>query len=217
MKERVAAVSLPSSWFAKILGIVRPYTSRVGRAYRNRSLRQAIKTNPLRIVIGASGVFEPGWIPTNSDQLNLLHEDAWSSFFSPDSILALLAEHVWEHLTLAEGKIAAAICYRYLKRGGYMRIAVPDGLFPSAQYQEYIKVGGEGGGGEIGGHKVVYTYRLLRESLESVGFTVTLLEYHDESGKLHFNEWRREDGMIHRSKRFDSRGAVSIVVDAKKI
>ena len=207
----------PRSWFANVIRIAKSYKKDIKHAYHDKSLRQAIKTSPLRIVIGSSGVFEPGWIPTNSDQLNLLHQESWDLYFRHESIEALLAEHVWEHLTVAEGKTAAAICYRYLKHGGYLRIAVPDGLFPCAQYQEYIGVGGKGGGGEIGGHKVVYTYRTLSETLESAGFTVTLLEYHDELGNLHLNEWRPEDGMIHRSRRFDSRGAVSIVADAKKI
>jgi predicted SAM-dependent methyltransferase len=202
--------------FYDMVRLGRPLKKRVEHVYRGLSLRHAIRRGPLRVVIGASGVFEPGWIPTNADQINLLRPDSWNSYFKPESIAALLAEHVWEHLTLEQGKIAAAICYRYLKPGGYLRIAVPDGLFPCEEYREYIKIGGVGGGGEVGGHKVVYTYRTLQETLESAGLTVNLLEYHDELGNLHFNEWLPQDGMIHRSKRFDSRGAVSIIADARK-
>jgi len=166
-------------------------------------------------VIGASGVFDAGWTPTDHDQLNLLREQSWGAYVSPGSIDAILAEHVWEHLTLEQGKSAAAICYRYLKPGGYIRVAVPDGLHPDAAYREYIKVDGEGGG-EFGGHKVVFTYRDLAGVFESAGFTAQLLEYHDEAGTLHATEWDPAEGMIHRSARFDPRGAISIVLDARK-
>jgi predicted SAM-dependent methyltransferase len=63
---------------------------------------------------------------------------------------------------------------------------------------------------------VVYTYRELVRVFESAGFTVGLLEYHDESGVFHRRDWRPEDGMIHRSERFDERGPVSIILDAVK-
>jgi predicted SAM-dependent methyltransferase len=180
-------------------------------------LKEKLKYVPRRIVIGSSGVFQAGWVPTNAQQLNLVRRDTWTEYFTPDSIDAMLAEHVWEHLTLEEAKTAAATCYHFLKPGGYIRLAVPDGLFPDPEYQEYIKVGGEGGGGEIpGGHMVVYTYGLLREVFESAGFKTRLLEYSDESGGFHFEEWDPADGMIHRSKRFDERGPISIILDATK-
>jgi predicted SAM-dependent methyltransferase len=187
------------------------------RRRHERTLRRRLREEPRRVVIGAGGVFEPDWIPTESHQLNLLRPASWEAFVRLDSIDALLAEHVWEHLTLREGRMAAKTCYRYLKVGGYIRVAVPDGLFPDPEFQEYIKVGGAAGGGEVGGHKVVYTYRQLREVFESAGFQTTLLEYHDEVGRFHGREWNTADGMIHRSKRFDSRGPISIILDAVKV
>lgn len=190
--------------------------SPVRREFRNRLLRRRLKDKPVRIVIGASGVFEAGWIPTDSDQLNLLEPETWARFLEVDSIDAILAEHVWEHLTFAEGMQAAATCFRYLKPGGRVRVAVPDGLFPDPEYQEYIKVGGAGGGLLHPGHLVVYTYASLREVFESAGFSTVLLEYHDEQGNFHGVDWSIAEGMIHRSRRFDDRGPISIVMDAIK-
>ncbi len=83
-------------------------------------------------------------------------------------------------------------------------------------FQEYIKVGGEAGGGVIGGHLVVYTYRQLVDIFEGAGFDVTLLEYHDEAGTAHCAPWDPADGKIHRSQRFDPRGPISIILDARK-
>ena len=56
----------------------------------------------------------------------------------------------------------------------------------------------------------------------SVGFDITLLEYFSENGVFHYHEWNPDDGMITRSKRFDSRNATreltytSIILDARK-
>jgi predicted SAM-dependent methyltransferase len=189
---------------------------RIGRfGEREIMLRRQLESQPRRIVIGASGVCDPGWVATDYVEFDLLRPDSWERYVLPDSIDALLAEHVWERLTLDEGRRAAALCYRFLKRGGYIRVAVPDGCLPDPAYQDYIKVGGSRGG-EIGGHQVVYTYRDLVRVFDSAGFTVRLLEYHDESGIFHRRDWRPEDGMIHRSGRFDERGHVSIILDAIK-
>lgn len=191
-------------------------SSAYGRWMHARKQRRRLREEPRRIVIGASGSFEAGWVPTDRDDLDLLRPDSWERFLRPGSVDALLAEHVWEHLTLEEGKVAAQTCYRFLKPGGYVRVAVPDGLFPDPRFREYIEVDGEAGGGDVGGHKVVYTYDQLTDVFESVGFRTILLEYHDEAGHFHERDWNPADGMVHRSRRFDPRGPISIVLDAVK-
>ncbi|MDB5319211.1 MAG: hypothetical protein JWN40_842 [Phycisphaerales bacterium] len=183
---------------------------------REETLRRQLLETPRRIVIGASGVFEPGWTPTDAREFDLLQAQTWERFVQPESIDCLMAEHVWEHLTLDQGRTAALTCRRFLKPGGYLRVAVPDGLFPSADYQEYIKIGGKAGGGVVGGHLIVYTYAMLRDVFESAGFKTTLLEYHDEAGQFHYQDWDPAQGKIHRSKRFDDRGPISIILDAHK-
>jgi len=178
------------------------------------------KIQPPRLVVGASGVFEPGWIPTDVHTLNLLTPKRWLLFFPYDSIHAILAEHVWEHLTLEQGKIAASTCFQFLKKGGYVRIAVPDGLHPQPSYIDYVKPGGTGIGADD--HKVLYTYKTLAGIFEAAGFKVSLLEYFDENGKFHYNAWNKEDGMIHRSSRYDERNKdgvlnyTSLIIDAIK-
>jgi predicted SAM-dependent methyltransferase len=183
---------------------------------REAALRRHLDNQPWRIVIGAGGVFEPGWIPTDAREFDLLRPETWERFVPPGSVDALMAEHVWEHLTLDEGRTAARTCLRFLKPGGHLRVAVPDGLFPSAEFQEYIKIGGKAGGGVVGGHQIVYTYSVLREVFDSAGFETTLLEYHDEHGQFHGVDWDPADGKIHRSLRFDERGPISVILDARK-
>ncbi len=97
---------------------------------------------------------------------------------------------------------------------------MPDGNHPDPEYIAYVKVGGSGAGADD--HKVLYTHAGARALFERAGFEVRLLEYFDDAGVFHFNEWAPEDGMIHRSKRFDKRnrrgklGYTSIVLDAVK-
>lgn len=178
-------------------------------------LKRSVKTSPLKIVVGSSGVYSQGWLPTDVEYLNLLKPSDWERYFDKHLIDAILAEHVWEHLSLEEGLEAARQCYQYLKPGGYLRIAVPDGNHPKLSYIDHVKVG-------VDGHKVLYNYQNFSKLFENAGFSVKLLEYFDEEHKFHYNEWGSDKGMIHRSKRFDSRNSdnqlnyTSIIIDAYK-
>jgi predicted SAM-dependent methyltransferase len=174
----------------------------------------------LRIVVGSGGIFDKGWIPTDTDTLNLLKKSDWKNLFNQNEIAAILAEHVWEHLSIEDGKKAAISCFKYIRPGGYLRIAVPDGFNPDPEYIEYVMMGGSGCGADD--HKVLYNYKLLKRILEEAGFNVRLLEFFDEKGQFHDEEWNPADGKIYRSKRFDERnqnGALkytSLIVDAIK-
>jgi predicted SAM-dependent methyltransferase len=168
-----------------------------------------------RIVLGAWDRYDPGWIPTQRDFLNLLEPKHWERFFQPGSVEAMLAEHVWEHLTEEQGLAAARTCFKYLNPGGYLRVAVPDGLHPDPAYIAWVRVGAnpdEGAGGVSviahapeNDHKALYTYRTLSGLFERAGFRVVLYEYFDEAGTFHCEHWDRNRGTIWRSKRFDPR------------
>lgn len=163
--------------------------------------------NEIKVVIGA-GQYDKGsdWVHTQEEELSLLNEEDWKARFNPDSISAILAEHVWEHLIYDEGIEAAKICNKYLKSGGYFRCAVPDGYFPDGDYQNNVKIGGPGPiDHPAASHKIVHNYHTLSSMFEKAGFKVELLEYCDEAGEFHFNYWDEKNGFIYRSKRFDHR------------
>ena len=61
--------------------------------------------------------------------------------FEYNSISAILAEHVWEHLTFEEGVRAAEICYEFLKPSGHIRCGVPDAFFQDEAYQNIVQIG----------------------------------------------------------------------------
>jgi len=178
---------------------------------------------PLRIIIGAGEQEYSGWIATQREDLDLLDAACWEQNFRDRKVEAFLCEHVWEHLTELEGKRAAEYCFSALKPGGYLRCAVPDRNFPNAAYQHDVQIGGPGPADHpAADHKIVYDYRLFVSVFEAAGFEVDLLEYCDEQGRFHYNQWSFVAGRIYRSLLSDHRnkdgaiGFVSIVVDARK-
>ena len=193
------------------------------RKFGQYRLQRMLDTYPRkRVVIGAWGRSDPGWIPTQRDFLDLTKPSDWQRYFKPESVEAMLAEHVWEHLTPEEGLAAAKTCYTYLAPGGYLRVAVPDGLHPDPAYIDTVKAGANENAhetaasqasngsavalhGNAANHKALYTYQSLKELFEAAGFRVTLYEYFDEAGRFHCEEWDRTAGTIWRSKRFDPR------------
>jgi predicted SAM-dependent methyltransferase len=185
-----------------------------------KRVKKAAQQPVVKIVVGASNVFEKGWIATEIDFLNMLNEKDWQYFFNENGVDAILAEHVWEHLYPAEALQAAKFCYKYLKPGGYLRVAVPDGNHPDKSYIDYVKPGGAGDGADD--HKMLYTESTFRKLFEEAGFTVHMLEWFDENGEFHAEHWDKDDGMIWRSKQFDQRNAdgklnyTSLIIDAVK-
>ena len=188
---------------------------------RKHDLREYVGSQPkVRIIVGACDDRYEGWIATNKAVLDLLREADWAYLFQSKLIDAILAEHVWEHLDCRAALVAAQNCFTYLKPGGYIRVAVPDGLHPDAEYIDRVKPGGWGEGSDD--HHVLYTYRTLEAVFALVGFETRWLEYFDERGTFHYQEWSPADGMIQRSSRYDNRNRTrelaytSIILDARK-
>jgi predicted SAM-dependent methyltransferase len=187
---------------------------------RRRRLQQLLKRSSSKIVLGAAHKQMPGWIGTDIYELNILKRDDWERYFAENSIEALLAEHVWEHLTIEQGRAAAALCFQFLQPGGYLRIAVPDGLHPDPAYIEWVRPGGSGPGADD--HKLLYTYKTFAALFVDAGFEVILLEHFDETGQFHSLDWSADDGMIDRSRHFDQRNDAqnlnytSIILDVVK-
>jgi len=94
-----------------------------------------------KIIIGANGTTQPGWLSLERKHLDLRDRNAWAGHFRPGSVYAVLTEHVLEHLTPEEAGRAARNVYEFLESGGYWRIAVPDANNPSRWYQLCSKPG----------------------------------------------------------------------------
>ncbi|UBV45405.1 hypothetical protein LAJ19_19940 (plasmid) [Deinococcus taeanensis] len=180
-------------------------------------------TSPLKVILGAGSQAWDGWLPTQREQLDLTNRASFEDYFGDRRAGAFLCEHVWEHLTLEQGRAAAQLCFDFLKPGGFLRCAVPDANFPDEAYQRIVQIGGPGPADHpAADHKIVYDAHLFRDVFERVGFEVELLEYCDEQGRFHYHEWDVTTGPIYRSLMLDHRnrdgkvGNVSIIVNAMK-
>ncbi len=187
----------------------------------NKQNSKAENLKKRKLVIGAGGLkHDPSWFCTEIDTLDVTKKENWETLFKKGSIHNVFAEHVWEHLTPEQAGIGNKNIYEYLKSGGRLRIAVPDGYNPNEDYINHVKPGGVGPGADD--HKLLYNYELLKSSLEKVGFKVELVEYWDEKGKFHFIDWDTTYGKVIRSRRFDPRNEggklnyTSLIVDAIK-
>lgn len=189
-----------------------------GRFYLANTIRR--RRSNLKIIIGSAGTKQDGWISTDYPLLDLNDDRTFAALFDPGSVSNFLAEHVWEHLSLEDGAKASGNCFFFLKRGGLLRIAVPDGYHHDSDYIAQVKPGGHGAGADD--HKVLYNYRTLSALLENAGYKVRLLEWFDEQGEFHYNNWDVEGGFIKRSTRFDLRNSTnntaytSLIIDASK-
>lgn len=178
------------------------------------------KNAPCRIIVGACETIYGGWVPTDRRFLDLLDERSFARFFEPGSITAVLAEHVWEHLTPEQGLHAARLCHRYLMPGGRLRVAVPDGNHPDRDYIADVRPGGSGSCADD--HKALYTVSTFADLFERAGFEVSPLEFFDARQRFHRHEWSVRDGFVRRSAAFDPRNKAtplaytSLIMDAIK-
>jgi predicted SAM-dependent methyltransferase len=175
----------------------------------------------IKLNIGSANInYDNTWIATDINTLNVLKESDWEKNLLLFKAKILMAEHVWEHLWEYEIKLANANCYKYLKKGGKLRLAVPDGFFPNKEYIEYVRPRGNGFGSED--HKILFNYKTMQKYLVEAGFKVNLLEYWDEFGVFHYHDWDPIDGFIMRSSKNDKRNEngvlkyTSLIVDAIK-
>jgi predicted SAM-dependent methyltransferase len=197
------------------------FLQKIKQIYKRSILWLRTRAHPRRIILGAGYTASSGWSLTDIDTLNILKESDWKIYFKQNSIDALLAEHVWEHMTASDGLQASRLCFKFLKKDGYLRIAVPDGFHPDLAYIESVKPNGTGVGAHD--HKVLFTYKTLDALLQNAGFKLLLLEYFDEMGNFHQSDWDPARGFILRSARFDSRNRdgplkyTSLIIDAIKV
>lgn len=187
------------------------------RRIRNEVLHKMEQGGAVKVVIGAGQTRFEGWISTDVPALDVRNSNHWRDLFPPASIDRMLAEHVFEHLTIEELAKFLDYASHYLAPGGRIRIAVPDGYHPNADYIDRVRPGGTGVG--AGDHKVLYTCDLIGELMREQGYQFELLEYFDAVGQFHQSAWNADDGFVGRSAAHDERNAggqllyTSLIVD----
>ena len=168
--------------------------------YQERRLRRAVASGlPLNIVLGGTAP-APDWFGSDIGFFDATRAAAWAEFIGPEAAVdRLLAEHVFEHIPPELIPAVLDNAFRYLKPGGTIRIAVPDGHNPNPDYIRNVEPGGTGPGAED--HKQLFTLESLSAVLEAAGFRVEPGEWFDRSGQFHEEPWGEERGRIYRCKR----------------
>ena len=140
----------------------------------------------LKIVLGAALTYQKGWHSTNEQYLDIRDINHWIRLFGKNKkIKAMLAEHVFEHLTYYEMSSVLDICFNFLEKGGTLLIAVPDGNHPDQTYREHCGVNGIGA--DASDHKQFITFEILKSAAQNSAFNCCLLEGYDALGQLHTN------------------------------
>jgi predicted SAM-dependent methyltransferase len=168
-------------------------------------------TQDIKVIVGARTTTQPGYISTdlrsNEAPLDMRRAEDWAKYFREGSISQVLAEHCIEHLWPEEAEASLRNVYRYLKRGGKIRIAVPDKNNPDPAYQAHSAPGGSGrwiarlfyDEPNEPSHLVHWDFQSLSALLSHVGFRPVLLEFFDAAGVFWRRPWSKEDGDILRS------------------
>lgn len=177
------------------------------------------KNKDILLVVGAGDTKYNFWISTNYPWFNISKIDTFNRYFKGREVSKILAEHVFEHLTLEDGIKSIKNLKTILKPQGKIRIAVPDGYNPNKDYINHVKPGGTGAGADD--HKILYDYKSIKKLFDD-DFKINYLEYFNEFGKFVSNEWINDEknGYIKRSRLEDKRNSKdeikfnSIILDA---
>ncbi len=111
-----------------VTGYARVAATTAVRPLAVRRVQHAVDARPLRLHLGSGPFRKDGWI--NIDLLPEKVDIPWDLArgipFPDESVDAILHEHLMEHLTIPQGHALARESHRVLRRGGVLRIGVPD-------------------------------------------------------------------------------------------
>ena len=158
----------------------------------------------VNLILGAALSRQKNWFSTNQEWFDIVQKSHWDRLFnskkspSRNRVKRVLAEHVFEHLSLDEMRNALNLIYKNMVFGGSLRIAVPDGNNPNQEYRNHCGINGIGA--DASDHKQFITFELLSNEVEKVGFKFTLKEGYMKNNKLISEKLNFELGTVMRSR-----------------
>lgn len=162
------------------------------------------KNDSVKIIAGSANTKYQGWVSTNIDELNIINEDDFKYYFETKLVDNILLEHVVEHLEYKDFIKFLNIAKKYLKKGGVVRIAVPDANHPSQYVKELTGVNGTEPGADD--HKFFYAISDFEKIASQLGYKINKLEYFDEDGQFKMSNYDFQNGYISRcSKNYKGR------------
>ena len=178
---------------------------------RNAIARQASRGD-VKVILGASHTQFPGWIPSDLPHFNIVDRSHWKFLFRSHCASNLLAEHVFEHLTVDQVKQALRHCHDWMKPGGCLRIAVPDANHANPEYLKMTLPPADG-------HLSAWNYETFSNVLAECGFRAIPLEYYSHDKHLVKVPFDSVNGPVSRSLQqgyvhHEIRDYSSLVIDA---
>ena len=172
--------------------------------YKYRFLKLKIylifSEDSVNLILGAALTNQKGWFSTNEDWLDISKAEHWNKLFnSKKRVKRVLAEHVFEHLTIDEMRNSLRLIFANMINGGSLRIAVPDGNNPNLDYRKHCGINGIGA--DASDHKQFLTYELLSREIEAIGFDHTLIEGYLKNKELVSKSFNDNLGKVIRSRR----------------
>ena len=153
----------------------------------------------VNIILGAALTNQKGWFSTNEEWLDISKAEHWNRLFnSKKRVKRVLAEHVFEHLTIDEMRNTLRVIFVNMVNGGSLRIAVPDGNNPNSEYRKHCGINGIGA--DASDHKQFLTYELLSKEVERTGFHHNLIEGYLENKELVLKKFNNNLGRVIRSR-----------------
>jgi predicted SAM-dependent methyltransferase len=150
----------------------------------------------IKLIVGSGGTSQGGFISTDIDELDIRKWWHWARFFRNGTIKVVLAEHVFEHLTISEINKSFKLIHRYLSKGGKLRLAIPDKNRRDTKYANAVKPPNDG-------HITYFNLSEITKLLKNAGFDADPLEYFDDNGKFNHKPWSERDGKVSRSFKYD--------------
>jgi predicted SAM-dependent methyltransferase len=129
--------------------------------------------------------------------------------FGDEAVDVIYSSHALEHIFLEEAQALLHDAYRALKKGGLIRLAVPDLEHALRLYQSGAKEQAldfffnRNRSGYLNHHHYMYDFELLKNLLEKAGFA--------EVERSRFREGRMKDAVI-----LDNRQEETLFVEARK-
>lgn len=152
------------------------------------------------VYVGSNGLIQPGFVSYVYPELDITNPGDFERLMCPGTVDTFFSEHTLEHIPVDKYPVMFSLFIKYLKPGGFVRLAIPpfhDGHVPTELDKKY-------------GHVGLATAEFLEAQMKSAGFVnVTILE------QLHFQDGRRKaftskrwdecEGRVRRSLRHDPR------------
>lgn len=166
---------------------------------RSKLTNQIEESENIKLIVGASGTKQSGWLETEEGILDITNKTDWEKLLGKKKVKNILAEHVLEHLTQKEILATLENTFEYLAPNGVFRVAVPDGYHPSKYVIDLTKPNGLEPGADD--HKVLLNIDIMKEMTRRVGFRLKPREYFDKDGYFHSTKWADRDGYVSRSSK----------------